>query len=68
MTTTRTGVKLRGFASMDKDKQRAIAQRGGHAAHAAGTAHQWNSETAAAAGRVGGRKGRGRRVSARQTP
>lgn len=43
-----------GFGSMDKDKQRAIASEGGKAAHRKGTAHQWTSEEARAAGRKGG--------------
>jgi general stress protein YciG len=45
----------RGFAAMDKDAQRAIASRGGRAAHARGTAHEFTSEEAAEAGRKGGR-------------
>jgi len=44
----------RGFASMDLDKQRQIASKGGKAAHAKGTAHEWTSEEARAAGRKGG--------------
>ncbi len=44
----------RGFASMDRDKQRQIASKGGRAAHATGTAHEWSSEEARAAGRKGG--------------
>jgi general stress protein YciG len=45
----------RGFAAMDKDAQRAIASKGGRAAHARGTAHEFTSEEAAEAGRKGGR-------------
>jgi general stress protein YciG len=45
----------RGFASMDKDAMRAIASKGGKAAHAAGKAHTFTSEEAQAAGRKGGR-------------
>ena len=55
----------RGFASMTSDKQREIASKGGRAAHLKGTAHQWTSEEARAAGRKGGqvsRGGRGRLV------
>jgi uncharacterized protein len=48
------GVQNRGFASMDRDKQRALASKGGRAAHARGTAHHWNAEEARAAGRKGG--------------
>ncbi len=47
--------KARGFASMDKEKQRAIASKGGKAAHRKGTAHKFTSEEARAAGRKGGR-------------
>lgn len=44
----------RGFASMDRQKQREIASKGGRAAHAMGTAHEFTSEEARAAGRKGG--------------
>lgn len=44
----------RGFASMDEDKQREIASKGGHAAHEKGTAHEFSSEEAREAGRKGG--------------
>jgi uncharacterized protein len=44
----------RGFASMDRNKQREIASKGGRAAHSKGTAHQWTSEEAREAGRKGG--------------
>lgn len=44
----------RGFASMDRDKQREIASKGGKAAHQKGTAHEWTSEEARDAGRKGG--------------
>lgn len=44
----------RGFASMDDDKQRAIAAEGGRAAHEQGTAHEFDSEEAREAGRKGG--------------
>jgi uncharacterized protein len=44
----------RGFASMDPEKQRAIARKGGRAAHEKGTAHEWTSEEARRAGRKGG--------------
>lgn len=45
----------RGFASMDPNKQRAIASKGGQAAHAKGTAHEFTSEEARIAGRKGGK-------------
>ena len=44
----------RGFASMDPEKQREIASEGGKAAHEKGTAHEFDSAEARAAGRKGG--------------
>ena len=44
----------RGFASMDRDKQKEIASKGGRAAHAKGTAHEFDSSEAREAGRKGG--------------
>jgi hypothetical protein len=44
----------RGFASMDRSKQREIASKGGKAAHQKGTAHEWTSDEAREAGRKGG--------------
>jgi uncharacterized protein len=44
----------RGFAVMDRDKQREIASKGGRAAHLKGTAHRWTEEEAKEAGRKGG--------------
>jgi general stress protein YciG len=44
----------RGFASMDPERQRAIASKGGRAAHAKGTAHVWSAGEAREAGRKGG--------------
>ena len=45
---------LRGFASMDSSTQRAIARKGGRAAHVKGTAHKFTPEEARRAGRKGG--------------
>ena len=42
----------RGFASMDASKQREIASKGGRAAHAKGTAHEFTSDEARVAGVV----------------
>lgn len=56
-------VKQRGFGSMPKHRQREIASKGGKAAHQKGTAYEWDSAAARAAGRKGGavsRGGRGR--------
>jgi hypothetical protein len=49
------GKNERGFAAMDEKEQREIASKGGRAAHEKGTAHEFNSEEATAAGRKGGR-------------
>ncbi|HEY0492273.1 MAG TPA: KGG domain-containing protein [Candidatus Dormibacteraeota bacterium] len=46
----------RGFASMSSTKQRAIASEGGRAAHEQGTAHEFTSAEARAAGQKGGRR------------
>ena len=48
------GSEHRGFAAMDAEKQRQIASKGGKAAHQKGTAHEFSSEEARAAGRKGG--------------
>jgi general stress protein YciG len=48
------GKSNRGFAGMDQEKQRAIASKGGKAAHAKGTAHKFTPEEARIAGRKGG--------------
>jgi general stress protein YciG len=45
----------RGFASMDAEKQRAISSKGGRAAHRSGNAHEFDSQQAREAGRLGGR-------------
>jgi len=44
----------RGFASMDREKQRQIASKGGKAAHEKGRAHEWTVDEAREAGRKGG--------------
>lgn len=49
-----TRKSARGFASMDQSKQKEIASKGGRAAHAKGTAHEFDSNEARAAGRKGG--------------
>lgn len=41
----------RGFAAMDRQKQREIAAQGGRAAHRQGKAHEFTPEEASAAGR-----------------
>jgi uncharacterized protein len=54
--------RLSGFASMDGQKQREIARKGGLAAHRKGTAHEFTTEEARFAGRKGGQQ-----VSANRT-
>jgi general stress protein YciG len=46
--------KPRGFAAMSPEKRAEISSLGGKAAHAKGTAHEFTSEQARAAGRKGG--------------
>jgi general stress protein YciG len=65
--------RRRGFAAMDRDRVKAIASKGGRAAHAAGTAHQFSSDEARVAGKKGGmaphiRRGGVRRRSALDNP
>ena len=58
----------RGFASMDRAKQREIASKGGRAAHQKGTAHEWTPEEAREAGRKGGIATHQRKTADRQSP
>ena len=53
---TQTGTRSRGFASMDTERQREIARKGGKAAHEKGTAHEFTPDEARAAGRKGGER------------
>jgi len=50
-----SGQRKRGFATLDPEHQRAIARKGGQAAHGKGTAHEFSSEEARRAGQLGGR-------------
>lgn len=54
----------RGFASMDYQKQREIASKGGKAAHLSGNAHEFTSEEAREAGRKGGQARNANRMKA----
>lgn len=60
--------RRRGFAAMDRDRVKEIASKGGRAAHAAGTAHQFNSDEARNAGRKGGMAPHVRRGGVRRRP
>lgn len=53
-TPPSSGTRRRGFASMDPNKQKEIASKGGKAAHAKGTAHEFTPDEAREAGRKGG--------------
>jgi general stress protein YciG len=53
-TRRQLNTSTRGFASMDRERQRQIAREGGKAAHLKGTAHEFSSEEARNAGRKGG--------------
>lgn len=57
------GKEHRGFASMDKVRQREIASKGGKAAHEKGTAHEFTPEEARLAGQKGGAASHARRVA-----
>ncbi|MDQ3674803.1 MAG: general stress protein [Gemmatimonadota bacterium] len=52
---------------MKPEAQRAIAAKGGRAAHQKGTAHEFTSEEARIAGRKGGEASRGGRKSGGNT-
>lgn len=56
MQSETSGTHSRGFASMNAEKQREIARKGGRAAHEKGTAHEFSADEARAAGRKGGER------------
>lgn len=56
----------RGFAAMTPEQQKEIASKGGKAAHARGTAHEFTTETARAAGRKGGQASQAKRTTAQR--
>jgi hypothetical protein len=53
--------KKRGFATWSKEDLMKAATKGGRAAHAAGTAHEFSSEEARTAGRKGAEVSHARR-------
>jgi general stress protein YciG len=53
-SSTSVGTSKRGFASMDPQRKKEIASKGGRAAHEKGTAHEFSPEEARQAGRKGG--------------
>jgi general stress protein YciG len=58
----------RGFAAMDPRLVAEIASKGGKAAHAAGTAHEFTADEARAAGRKGGLAPHARRKAGSSEP
>lgn len=60
--------RRRGFAAMDRERVKQIASKGGRAAHAAGTAHQFSSDEARIAGKKGGEAPHVRRGGVRRRP
>lgn len=59
--------KRRGFAVMDPKRVSEIASKGGKAAHAAGTAHEFSRDEAREAGRKGGYATHARRKASKGT-
>ena len=57
----RRGKGKQGFASMDPERQREIARRGGQAAHRLGKAHTFTPEEARLAGKRSRRRGKGQK-------
>jgi uncharacterized protein len=62
--TRQPGTSKRGFASMDRQKQREIARKGGESVPAEKRSFSQNHELAAQAGRKGGQASQGSRNSA----
>jgi general stress protein YciG len=60
--------KRRGFAAMDPKKVSEIASKGGRAAHAAGTAHEFSTDEAREAGRKGGFAAHAKRKASKEQP
>jgi hypothetical protein len=53
-----SGIKNRGFASMDKERLLKVTSAAGNAAHAMGKAHTFTSEEARNAGKIAGLEAR----------
>jgi hypothetical protein len=60
--------KRRGFAVMDPKLVSEISRKGGKAAHSAGTAHEFTSDEARAAGRKGGLASHAKRRRSSEAP
>ena len=68
VTTEQARPRRRGFAAMDRSRVKEIASKGGRAAHAAGTAHQFSADEARVAGKKGGLAPHVRRGGVRRRP
>ena len=53
---------------MSLERRREVASKAGKAAHAAGTAHEWTSAEARAAGKIGGKISRRKSTKATEHP
>ncbi len=62
MQTKVSTIKKRGFASMSPEKQRMIASSGGKKAQKLGKSHKFTREEAIAAGKIGGKARRDRKI------
>ena len=56
------GIKRRGFASMNSQRRKEVASKGGKTSHERGTAHEFTPEEARMAGKKGGRKSSSKRM------
>lgn len=64
MTTEKE--KPRGFAAISPERRAEISRKGGQAAHAKGTAHEFTTEEARSAGRKGGKAVHARRRASQE--
>jgi len=64
----RTGVSKRGFASMDPERQREIARKGGASVPSEKRSFSQDRSLAASAGRKGGESSHGARVRSKTRP
>ena len=65
-TRARPGVSKRGFASMDPERQREIARKGGASVPSEKRSFSQDRTLAAAAGRKGGESSHGARIRSRK--
>lgn len=68
MSSQTKSTSTRGFASMDREKQRAIASKGGRSVPDEKRSFSQNHKLASEAGRKGGKSSHGRRPDGEQEP